>query len=204
MPILSQRSRYSRRRRIVARADRVAAHLLQDLQLALHRPVVERHSQRAEVRVIARPVHLHVLPVEKESRVGIELDRADAERRLVAIEHRVVLRQRRHRHVAVRALRVPQLRVRHIHLHLRRLPHPARNRHRHRRGLRNRARALRVVRVELVDIRVQVHLRARRALVVDPRLQLDRGRIRRHVRRRHVRPVMRHMHGPVFTSHTCR
>ena len=64
-----------RRGRIVARADGVAAHLPQHLQLALGRARVERRAERAEVVVVVDALELDALAVDEDAPVGIEPQR---------------------------------------------------------------------------------------------------------------------------------
>ena len=70
------------RGRVVAGADGVGAHLLQDLELALERARVHGRAQRAEVVVVADALDGDPPAVEQEARVGVERDGADAEGRL--------------------------------------------------------------------------------------------------------------------------
>ncbi len=68
------------RRRVVAGADGVDAHVAHDLELPLHGPRIERRAQRAVVVVQAHAVELHAPAVEMEAVVGREFECADAER----------------------------------------------------------------------------------------------------------------------------
>ena len=70
-----------RRGRIVAGADGVAAHLLQNLNLPLQRAGVDGRAERAQVVMVANAVESDALAVQQETVVGGELDRADAEGR---------------------------------------------------------------------------------------------------------------------------
>ncbi len=73
------------RGRVVARADGVDAHLFHNFKLPLQRPRVDRAAERAEVVVVADAVEKDALAVEKEAALRVELDRANAEDRLVAV-----------------------------------------------------------------------------------------------------------------------
>ena len=97
-----------RRRRIVTRADRVAAHLLQQLDLPLQRTRIDGGAQRSKVVVIADTVDPHVLPVEEESLVGIEPDRANPERGFIPVHNPPPYVDRRDGHVSVRMLKIPK------------------------------------------------------------------------------------------------
>ena len=74
-------------RRVVRAADAVAPHLLQYLQLPLDGTRVDRRTQATQVVVHAHAVYLDVLPVKEETLLGIELEGADAEGRVVDIGH---------------------------------------------------------------------------------------------------------------------
>ena len=78
-----------RSRRVVARADGVRAHALQDLELALDRAPVDGRAQRAEVVVVAHALQRDATAVQEEALVGAVLDRPDAEGRLVPVENGV-------------------------------------------------------------------------------------------------------------------
>ncbi len=60
---------------------------LQDLELALGGAPVDGRAERAEVVVVADALEAHAAAVEQEALLRPELDRADAERRRVAVEH---------------------------------------------------------------------------------------------------------------------
>ena len=70
-------------------ADRVAAHLLEDLKLALNRADIERRAERTKIVMIAHAVKLDA-PVVEEKAVGVESCRADAERCFVRVDDFVV------------------------------------------------------------------------------------------------------------------
>jgi hypothetical protein len=59
-----------RRGRVVARADRVRAHALQDLELALERAAVDGRAERAEVVVVADALQLDARPFSTKPLVG--------------------------------------------------------------------------------------------------------------------------------------
>jgi hypothetical protein len=67
-----------RRGRIVAGADGVAAHVLEDFELALQRADVDGAAEGSEIVVIADAVHFDLFAVEEEA-FGSEFDGADAE-----------------------------------------------------------------------------------------------------------------------------
>ncbi len=89
--------------RIVARADRVRPHLDQHVDLPVQRAFVQRRAERAEIVVHAHTLNIEPFAVDGKP-VGVERQRADAERRLVAIEHHAVLQDCRHRDVAIGCL----------------------------------------------------------------------------------------------------
>ena len=72
-----------RRRRVVAGADGVHAHRLEDLELALDGAVVGGGAERPQVVVLADALERDARAVQQEPAVGGELERADAERRAV-------------------------------------------------------------------------------------------------------------------------
>ena len=59
-----------RRGRIVAHADRVAAHLAQDLELSLGGAAIERRAERAEVVVFVHALEVDALAVDEHARVA--------------------------------------------------------------------------------------------------------------------------------------
>ena len=184
-----------RRRRIVARADRIGAHLAQQFQLPFERAHVDRRAERAQVVVQAHALQRHALPVQQEAARRIEDGGAEAERRLDHVRDLAVVRDRGDGHVALRPGDAPQARPRHGQ-RLRQLDLPAGRRLRDRgsRPARDRRRAPLAVRVQHVDLGRDLHLR-RPFRGVDGRLHGHRRRCRRHLRRRHVRAVLRDVHG---------
>ena len=62
------------------------AHLLQLLDAEVLQAIRQRRADAGVILVIARALDLHRLAVEEEALVGVEVNRADAERRLVAID----------------------------------------------------------------------------------------------------------------------
>jgi len=77
--------------RIMAGADRIAAHLLHDLELAFQSPGIDHGSKRPQVAMQADALQGDVLAVEKESFEGVELDGADAEKGLLPVDDGPVL-----------------------------------------------------------------------------------------------------------------
>ena len=69
----------ARRGAVVARAERVHAHVAHDGELAAHRVLVERHAERAEVGMQVDAVELHALAVEDEALVGVEAEFAESD-----------------------------------------------------------------------------------------------------------------------------
>ena len=74
-----------RRRRVVRRADAVAAHLLQLAHAEVLHGIGQRHADAGVILVVAGALHLDGLAVEEEALVGVELQVANAEARLVAV-----------------------------------------------------------------------------------------------------------------------
>ena len=100
-----------RRRGIVRRADGVQAHFLQDCELALERPAVDRGAEGAHVVVEACAQQLDVPPVEEEALVGVPGNRADAELLAVAVDHTAVGDELRDQRVLVGIIDVPAVRT---------------------------------------------------------------------------------------------
>ena len=75
-----------RRRRVVAHAHRVRAHVAQDFQLALRRAHVEGRAQRTEVVMVVDAVDDDALAVDEHALLRIEAHGADAETGFVAID----------------------------------------------------------------------------------------------------------------------
>lgn len=102
------------RRRIVASAQGVGAHLREQLELALERAEVERRAERAQVVVVAHPLQLELLAVQEEAAVGVEAQRANSEARLVGVDERASSLHGSERDVAIRTLLgagAPELRI---------------------------------------------------------------------------------------------
>ena len=74
-----------RRGRVVGGADGVAAHRLEDFQLALSGPLVECRSERAEVVMIAYALDFHHAVVEQKPLLCTPFDLADAKGRFDAV-----------------------------------------------------------------------------------------------------------------------
>src|SRR6185436_17799177 len=81
-----------RRGRIVRGAQSVHAHRFQDLQLPLDRARVDRSTKRTQIVMITDTANLHRLAIKEESLFNVETKRANAEWRLVSINHSAVLR----------------------------------------------------------------------------------------------------------------
>ncbi len=77
--------------RIVAGANGVAAHLLQNFDLPLQGAEVDGGAEGAEVVVVADAVQGNAAAVEQKTVVGRELNFADAKGSLVAVNHFAVL-----------------------------------------------------------------------------------------------------------------
>ena len=100
-----------RRRRIVAGADGVDARALEDFQLPFGGPAVHRHSQRAQIGVIAHALNLVGLAVQQEALFLVEGDGTDAEGRLVTVHHFPVFQHLADQRIEVRTVHVPALRM---------------------------------------------------------------------------------------------
>ena len=74
-----------RGRRIVTAADGVDAELLEDLQLALHRPQRQGGTKRGVILMDAEALDFQRLAVEKEPPVGGKFGGPDAKRALDAV-----------------------------------------------------------------------------------------------------------------------
>src|SRR3989442_623972 len=99
------------RRRVMARANRVDAHLFQDFDLSLQSSNVERRPERSKIVMIANALEPNVFAVEKDPFVWVELDRANAEDGLVTIHHFPALLDSRDGYVKIGVLQTPQLRI---------------------------------------------------------------------------------------------
>ena len=98
-------------RRVVAGANGVAAHRMQDLKLALQGPEIHRGAQSTQVVVIADAVHFEVFAVNGEAFDGVIFDGADPELGFVDIDDAPILSDRRHGHVTMRRLGAPEFRI---------------------------------------------------------------------------------------------
>ena len=70
----------------MAGADGIAAHLLEELNLTLKGADVDRAAERSEVGMIADAIDPHMFSVQEKSFIGVELDRADAERCFITVQ----------------------------------------------------------------------------------------------------------------------
>ena len=95
----------------MGRADGVGAHLLQQLDLVAERRPVDGGPQRAQVMVVADALEFRRTAVQKETFFGDILQRADAERRIVFVEHLAVTLDPCAGRVEDRGAGRPQLRV---------------------------------------------------------------------------------------------
>ncbi len=75
-----------RRRRIMAGADGVGAHLPEQIETALPDFNGNRRTQRAGVLVKTDALELHRLPVERETLIGIEMKKTNANRKRMRID----------------------------------------------------------------------------------------------------------------------
>src|SRR5690349_5271659 len=92
-------------------ANRVDAHFFQDFYLSLQSSNVERRAERSKIVMVANAVEPDVFAVEEEPSIGVELDRADAEDRLVTIKQFPALLDRRDGYVKIGVLQTPQFRI---------------------------------------------------------------------------------------------
>ena len=99
------------RGRIMASANGIAAHPLQEFHLPLQSPGVDCRAQRAQIMVIADALQRHAFAVQKKTIIRRELNRADAKWGFVIIHDFPILLNRSHHHVALRMLNAPQLRI---------------------------------------------------------------------------------------------
>jgi hypothetical protein len=66
-------------------ADGIAAHGLEDFHLPLHAPVINSHSETAEVLVVARALDFYTLSVQEKTVIGIEIEPAHSQGCLKAV-----------------------------------------------------------------------------------------------------------------------
>ena len=94
---------------VVARANCIAAHILEHLDLPFKRAIVDCGAERAQIVVIADAVELGMFAVDGKSFVGVELDRADAEGSLVGIDDLAILLDGRDGDIAIGSFQAPKL-----------------------------------------------------------------------------------------------
>src|SRR6185295_5021254 len=82
-----------RSRRVMRSANTVDAHRFQHLELSLNSPRVDSSAQRTEIVMITDAAYLQRFAVEEESFFDVELERANTERRFVAIDDLAALIQ---------------------------------------------------------------------------------------------------------------
>ena len=92
-------------RRIVRRPDRIATHVLQHCQLMPQCRYAHGRAERTEVMMIADTLELPVLAVQIKALLRDELDRTDAETRLIFIRHNPVHQDAGQCLIEVRVLR---------------------------------------------------------------------------------------------------
>src|SRR6185369_8027753 len=80
-----------RRRWIVRSAQTIDAHPFQDFELTFERACIDRRSKRAQVVMITGAAYLYRFAVEEKTFVDVEAKGANAERRLVTIDHSCAL-----------------------------------------------------------------------------------------------------------------
>ena len=102
-----------RRRRVVAGAQRIDAGGFEDLQLAFDSAPVDGRAQRAEVVVVADALQFQVAAVQGEALLFIETNRANAERRGVAVHSQIVLKHLGHQRIEIGMVDIPALRLIH-------------------------------------------------------------------------------------------
>ena len=124
-------------RHVVRSADRVAAHVLEDGELASDSSLVDRRSERTEVMMHAHSLEFAHLSVEEEALLRADLDASDSEAGPHLVEHDASFVYRNHRPAAApvgvnlraciylcisiikyRSLRRPEFRILHCKLML--------------------------------------------------------------------------------------
>ena len=105
-----------RSRWVVRGADPVAAHFLELPHAEILHRIRQRHADAGVILVVARPLDLDGLAVQQEALVGIELEVANAEARLVAIYDRAAGVHLSHQLVEVPLFQGPQRRLADDHL----------------------------------------------------------------------------------------
>ena len=98
-----------RRRRVVAGANGVAPHFLEDSDLPLQGAGVDGRAQRAQVVVVAHALQSNSLPVEEKTVVGSKLNRADAKWSFTGVNGLAALLHGRDGDVAIGLLQAPEL-----------------------------------------------------------------------------------------------
>ena len=83
------------RGRVVRRAERVHAHVLEHLEPLLDGAVVHRGAQCARGRLVAGAVQLHALTVQREAVVRVEREGANAEGGCIRVDDRAAYDDRR-------------------------------------------------------------------------------------------------------------
>ena len=102
-----------RRVGIVRGPNGVAAHRLQDLQPPFPNPLRHRLSHRTAVVMQADAVQFHLLAVQQESLVHVELSPPNPKNRVVLVDHPVLFPHRGAHPVKIGIVRRPQVRLVH-------------------------------------------------------------------------------------------
>ena len=93
---------------IVTGAQSIESHLLEHLQLTLRSAGIESSTKGTQVVMIADSLELHPFAIEQETIVRSELDRADAEGCLIAVQDIAVLTHRSNCCIELRRLHAPE------------------------------------------------------------------------------------------------
>ncbi len=100
--------------RIVGGAQRIAAHVFQQLKAVFQHAFVECRAQAPQVVMVAGAQDFQMFPVEKEAFFRIKMKITQAHVRAFPVLQLAVYHQRRHQFVQIRIVRRPQMRVFHL------------------------------------------------------------------------------------------
>ena len=105
-----------RSRRIMTAADGIHTHIAKDGELAMHRILIHRCTQTAEVVVLADTIELDVLAIQEETLPGIKLHISETCGGSSGIHHLAVHHQLALHDIEIALPDVPKLRILHLEL----------------------------------------------------------------------------------------
>ena len=184
------------RRRVMAHADGVGAHVAQDFQLALGRADIEGSAERAQVMMIVDATQGNRRAIDDDALVRIEPHVADAEARFIAVDDAAALRHGGDGDIAVgrlRGRRTPQAGIGQDRAALKHCLAARRDAGRLPRNAGDRPPGALAGGVERVEAGRDLHLRRAIAVIVDRQADVDACPLLADLGRAHDAAPLAHM-----------